>query len=75
MTGNKTDNGYEIRVRGHRGLSVSVRCPIDRPSWSPTKRTNGDAEVAAWRSMRTDLDTHEQQHRQIGQRWRSIADS
>jgi hypothetical protein len=37
MTGNRNDSGYEIRVKGHRGLSVSVNCPIDRPSWAAMK--------------------------------------
>ncbi len=75
MLGNRTDNGYDIRVKGHQGLSVSVNCPIDRPSWSPRRRTNRNAQVAAWRSMRAALDAHEQQHRQIGQRWRLILET
>ena len=75
MNGNRTNDGYEISVKGHRRLSVSVNCPIDGPSWSPTRRTNRNAEVAAWRSMKAALDAHEQQHRQIGQRWRSILET
>ncbi len=29
MTGKKTSSGYEITVKGHNKLSVSVSCPID----------------------------------------------
>ncbi|MCJ7615620.1 MAG: DUF922 domain-containing protein [Desulfobacterales bacterium] len=75
MNGNRTNDGYEISVKGHRGLSVSVNCPIDGPSWSPTRRTNRNAEVSAWGSMRAALEAHEQRHRQIGQRWRQILET
>lgn len=58
-------------VRGHNTLTVAVNCPIDRPEWNPSRRPNRDAEVAAWRAMRTTLDGHEADHRRIGQTWRS----
>ncbi len=72
MTGKKTSNGYEITIKGHNKLTVSVSCPIDRPQWSPSNRANRNAEVAAWRRMRASLDAHEQRHRKIGQTWRAI---
>ncbi len=72
MTGRKTSSGYEITVEGHNKLSVSVSCPIDRPQWSPSNRANRNAEVTAWRNMRASLDAHEQEHRKIGQKWRTI---
>lgn len=62
--------GVTLTVKGHNRLTVSVRCPVDRPRWSPSRRANRDAEVAAWASMRATLDAHEQQHRDIGEAWR-----
>jgi len=59
------DGSVEARVRGRPSLSVSVRSPIDRPSWSPSRRPGLTAVVAAWRAMRATLDTHENQHRRI----------
>jgi hypothetical protein len=70
-----SDGTYEARVRGHGKLSVTVACPIDRPSWNPTPRPNRAAEVTAWNTMSTALNGHEQQHRQIGQQWRATLQS
>ena len=64
--------GVEMTATGHPGLSVSVRCPIDRPQWAPTARPNRAGEVAAWNGMRATLDAHEEQHRSIGQTWQGI---
>lgn len=69
------DGTIQKEAKGHRGLSVSVSSPIDRPSWSPSARPNQAAEVAAWNSMRATLDAHEQQHRQIAQTWRGTLDT
>jgi hypothetical protein len=65
------DGTVQMRARGHRGMSVSVSCPIDRPSWSPSRRPNRAAEVTAWQAMRAALDAHEAAHRGIGQTWRA----
>jgi hypothetical protein len=67
----QADGSVKADVRGHPRLSVSVNCPIDRPEWDPSDRPNRDAEVAAWRAMRTILDQHEAAHRRIGQTWRT----
>jgi hypothetical protein len=66
------DGGVELTVKGHGGLTVSVSCPVDRPEWSPSKRPNQKAEIAAWKGMRATLDAHESQHRKIGEQWRAI---
>lgn len=65
------DGTVEVTVSGHNKLTVSVNCPIDRPSWTPTRRPNRAAEVTAWGAMRASLDAHEQEHRRIGQEWRT----
>jgi hypothetical protein len=69
------DGSVKADVRGNPQSSVSVSCPIDRPEWSPAARPNQAAEVAAWRAMRTTLDAHEAQHRQIGQTWRATLET
>ncbi len=69
------DGSVKADVRGNPQSSVSVSCPIDRPDWSPSARPNQAAEVAAWRAMRTTLDAHEAQHRQIGQTWRATLET
>ncbi len=48
---------------------------MDRPQWSPSRRPNRAAEVQAWQSMRTTLDAHENDHRQIGGTWRATLES
>jgi hypothetical protein len=70
-TTNLPDGTVQARARGHAGLSVTVTCPIDRPEWSPSRRPNRADEVRAWQAMRAALDAHEQQHRKIGEAWRS----
>ncbi len=65
------DGMVEVTVSGHNKLTVSVNCPIDRPNWAPTRRPDRAAEVAAWAAMRASLDAHEQEHRRIGQEWRT----
>jgi hypothetical protein len=67
--------GVTVRARGSSQATVSVSCPIDRPSWNPTRRPNRDAEVTAWRAMMAVLSAHEQQHRQIGQTWQATLQS
>lgn len=67
-----SDGRVQIVVRGHRGMTAAVDCPIDRPEWSPSERPRRDAEIAAWNAMLRSLDTHEQQHRRIGERWRGV---
>jgi hypothetical protein len=67
--------GVTVRARGSSQATVSVSCPIDRPSWSPTRRPNRDAEVAAWQAMMAVLSAHERQHRQIGQTWQATLQS
>jgi hypothetical protein len=67
--------GVTVQARGSSQATVSVSCPIDRPSWNPTRRPNRDAEVAAWRAMMAVLSAHEQQHRQIGQTWQATLQS
>src|SRR5512143_2724363 len=52
------DGSVEAHVTGHNGLSVSVNSPIDRPQWSPSRRSNRAAVVAAWQAMRATLDAH-----------------
>ncbi len=61
-------------ARGNDRLAIRVSQPIDRPSWNPTpqNRPGRDADVAAFAAMRTSLDAHEQQHRQIGEQQRGI---
>lgn len=66
-----SSGGVTLTVKGNNRLTVSVSCPIDRPRWSPSRRPNRAAEAAAWASMRATLDAHEQQHRAIGQAWRT----
>ncbi|MGE0642591.1 MAG: DUF4157 domain-containing protein [Nitrospira sp.] len=68
-------DGVSLTVSGHRGLSVSVSCPIDSPQWSPSSRPNRQAEVTAWRGMKAVLDAHEQQHRAIGRTWRATLET
>jgi len=65
------DGSVQMTAKGHDELTVTVNCPIDRPTWTPAKRDNLDAEVAAWKSMRKDLDAHENEHRKIGKDWRA----
>jgi hypothetical protein len=67
--------GVTVRARGGQNSTVSVSCPIDRPSWSPTRRPNRDAEVAAWQAMLAVLSAHEGQHRQIGRTWQGTLQS
>jgi hypothetical protein len=62
----------QVTVQGHKGLSVRVSCPVDRPEWTPSPRQNGGAEQAAWIRMRAVLDKHERAHQAIGQKWRPI---
>lgn len=69
------DGSVEVRARGHRGSTVSVSCPIDRPRWNPNARPNRAAEVTAWNNMLTVLTAHEQQHRSIGSTWRGTLES
>ncbi len=57
-------------VKGHKGLSVSVDCPVDEPEWSPSARKNRDAELEAWNVMMGVLGAHEASHRRIGEKWR-----
>lgn len=64
------DGSVEAHVTGHNGLSVSVNSPIDRPQWSPSRRSNRAAVVTAWQAMRATLDAHEHKHRQIAERER-----
>ncbi len=67
--------GVSLTVTGHNGLTVSVNCPIDTPRWTPSPRTNRDAEIAAWNSMSGTLAAHEKQHRNIGNTWRATVES
>ena len=67
--------GVSLTVTVHSGLSVSVSCPIDSPRWAPSARPDRQAVVAAWKSMKTSLDAHEQQHRAIGRKWRAILET
>jgi hypothetical protein len=62
--------GLKLRGKGHNKLTVGVSCPVDRPEWSPSRRTNRGAEVTAWRNMRSALDAHENEHRKIGREWK-----
>jgi hypothetical protein len=62
--------GVKLRAKGHSKLTVGVSCPVDRPEWSPSRRANRDAEVTAWRNMRSALDAHENEHRKIGREWK-----
>jgi Domain of unknown function (DUF4157)/Bacterial protein of unknown function (DUF922) len=68
-------SGVQLRGRGHNRLTVSVNCPVDRPEWSPSRRANRDAEVTAWRNMRSSLDGHENEHRRIGREWKDTLQS
>lgn len=68
------DGQVQAHVSGHAGLRVSVRSPVDRPTWSPSRRPNRAAVVRAWRAMRVTLDAHEQEHRAIAQRERAKAE-
>ncbi|GIV90705.1 MAG: hypothetical protein KatS3mg055_3223 [Chloroflexus sp.] len=65
------DGRVRITARGMPSATVTVNCPIDRPDWDPTERSNRAAEVAAWNAMRVDLDAHEAEHRRIGWQWRA----
>jgi hypothetical protein len=70
----ETTEGGLIRltVTGHEGLTVSVATTIAKPSWGPSPRTNREADVAAWNNMMTVLSAHEQEHRVIGEGWRTV---
>jgi len=70
VTSKNVPSGIELTGKGHPRLTVTVNCPVDRPDWSPSRRTNRDAEVTAWRSMRQTLDAHEDAHRKIGRTWK-----
>jgi Domain of unknown function (DUF4157)/Bacterial protein of unknown function (DUF922) len=70
VTSKNVPSGIELTGKGHPRLTVTVNCPVDRPDWSPSRRTNRDAEVRAWRSMRQTLDAHENEHRRIGKDWK-----
>jgi hypothetical protein len=67
----KSGGGVRLTVIGHKGLTVSAKCPIDSPQWSPSPRPKRALEIAAWRSMKSSLDAHEKHHRTIGQEWRA----
>lgn len=61
-----------LTVTGHEGLTVSVVTTIDKPGWSPSPRPNRAADIAAWNNMMTVLSAHEQEHRVIGEGWRTV---
>jgi hypothetical protein len=65
------DGTFTARIRGHPGLRVAVRSPVDRPRWSPSRRPNRAAEVRAWAAMRAALDAHEADHVRIAERERA----
>jgi hypothetical protein len=67
------DGSVEATVSGSPRLSVSKRCPIDSPTWTPTARPNRAAEIAAWRTMKTTLMAHERDHQRIGEEQRVLA--
>ncbi|MGZ4870084.1 MAG: eCIS core domain-containing protein [Halobacteriota archaeon] len=69
------NGGRSYNVKGHDKLTVSVKCPIDRPEWIPSKRENQAAEISAWNSMRAELDKHEREHQTIGKTWRGILEN
>lgn len=69
------DGTVKADVKGHNKLTVSVNCPIDRPQWNPSRRSNRNAEIAAFKAMRTALDKHEAEHRKIGQTWQRTLES
>ncbi|WP_298490397.1 DUF4157 domain-containing protein [uncultured Chloroflexus sp.] len=73
QTRSETLRNGQVRItaRGMPTATVMVDCPIDRPEWNPTERSNRAAEVAAWNAMRATLDAHEAEHRRIGQQWRA----
>lgn len=64
---NLPDGSTQATVSGHPRLSVSKTCPVDSPQWSPSNRPNRQNELAAWNAMKSSLDAHERQHRQIGE--------
>lgn len=66
------DNTVRATATGSPRLSVAKTCPIDGPTWSPSARPNQAAERAAWQSMKSTLNAHEQQHRQIGEQQRVV---
>jgi hypothetical protein len=73
-----TDGGVvTVRAQGHSRLSVRVRQPTDRPTWTPTpaNRAGHAADVAAFAAMRATLDAHEQDHRRIGEANRVVAEN
>lgn len=74
-TNQLSDGTVKADVKGHDKLTVSVDCPIDRPQWNPSRRSNRNAEIAAFNAMRTVLDKHEAEHRKIGQTWRGTLES
>ena len=74
-TNQLSDGTVKADVKGHDKLTVSVDCPIDRPEWNPSRRSNRDAEVTAFKAMRTVLDKHEAEHRKIGHTWRGTLES
>jgi len=66
----KVGRRVQVTVKGHKGLSVSVDCFVDRPEWTPSARQHGGAEQAVWIRMRAVLDKHERAHQAIGKKWR-----
>lgn len=74
-TNQLSDGTVKADVKGHDKLTVSVDCPIDRPEWNPSRRSNRNTEIAAFKAMRTVLDKHEAEHRKIGQTWRGTLES
>ena len=65
----------QAHVKGSPTATVTVDCPIDRPEWNPSARTNRAVEVSAWHAMRTTLDAHEAQHKKIGATWQGTMQS
>lgn len=65
------DGTFTAHISGHSGLRVSVRSPVDRPSWNPSRRPNRAAEAQAWGAMRAALDAHEADHVRTAERERA----
>lgn len=69
------DGKVRADVKGSPTATVTVNCPVDRPQWNPSKRTNQAAEASAWSAMRATLDAHESAHKKIGATWQGTLQS
>jgi hypothetical protein len=61
------DGTFTAQIKGHGGLKVAVKSPVDRPTWAPSKRPGLAAEAKAWGAMRAQLDKHENDHKKIAE--------